>query len=131
MCIILTVSLTNGQLRCRGDDEIDEQQIQRLRRRQEARAIGSTVLMKDMSKALNNIVMVGQLGLSLIMPILLCMAACWFLTSRFGLGTWVYLPGFILGIGSSFMTAYKVYLAEVNRNKKEDGKKRTAFNRHY
>lgn len=75
--------------------------------------------------------MVGQLGLSLVMPVLMCMAVCWFLTSRFGFGTWVYIPGFILGIGASFMTAYKVYLAEMNRNRKDDKKKRAAFNRHY
>ena len=56
--------------------------------------------MKDLGKALSNIAYIGQLGLSLIMPLLLMMLLCWVLTSKAGLGDWVYIPGFILGIGS-------------------------------
>lgn len=87
--------------------------------------------MKDWSKALQNITMIGQLGLSLVMPVLMCLAACWLLTSKLGWGLWVYIPGFILGLGASFMTAYKVYLAEERRGRKDKDEHPIAFNRHY
>lgn len=87
--------------------------------------------MKDWSRALNHIVMIGQLGFSLVVPVLMCLGLCWLLTDRFGLGSWIYIPGFILGIGASFMTAYKVYLAEVKRSSREEEKPHKAFNRHY
>ena len=87
--------------------------------------------MKDWSRALQNITMVGQLGLSLVMPVLMCLAVCYLLTSNLGCGAWIYIPGFILGLGASFMTAYKVYLSEERRNRKDGEHKPTAFNRHY
>ncbi len=90
--------------------------------------------MKDLGKALSNIAYIGQLGLSLIMPLLLMMLLCWVLTSKAGLGDWVYIPGFILGIGAGFMTAYKFYQEQEKKSKKHDGKKSstgTAFNRHH
>ena len=61
-------------------------------------------------RILNNIALVGQFGLSLIMPLLICTFLCYFLVSRQIAGAWVFIPGFILGIGASFMTAYKFYL---------------------
>lgn len=86
------------------------------------------------SKALSNIALIGQLGLSLIMPLLMMLALCWFLTDRLGWGTWVYIPGFILGLGAGFMTGYKVYLSEKSKADKEkdrDQNTGTAFNRHH
>ncbi len=85
--------------------------------------------MRDLSRFMRNLSLIGQLGLSLVTPVLMCLAVCYLLTSRCGLGNWVYLPGFILGLGSSFMTAYKVYLSAMKKNPKE--KEKTAFNRHY
>lgn len=45
------------------------------------------------------------------MPVLLCLFLCWLIVSKTGAGNWVYLIGFFFGIGGSFMTAYKVWLA--------------------
>ena len=83
----------------------------------------------EWSEILKHLTLLSQLGLTLIMPVLLCMGACWLLTSKIGLGGWVYIPGFILGIGASCTTAYKVYLSVMRRqeNKKRDG---VNFNRH-
>lgn len=75
--------------------------------------------------------MVGQLGLSLVMPVLMCLAVCYLLVSKLGWGIWIYIPGFILGLGASFMTAYKVYLAEERRGRKDGDQRPAAFNRHY
>ncbi len=84
---------------------------------------------KTRSEILKNITLIGQLGLSFIMPTLICVLVCAYLNTQKGVGGWVYIPGFILGIGSSFMTAYKFYKANVSKEK-EDKKKRVSFNRH-
>ena len=70
---------------------------------------------------LNNLALIGQFGLSLVIPVILCVLGCFFLVSRGLTGAWIYIPGFILGIGASFMTAYKFYLYAVNgkQNKKK------------
>ncbi|MBQ9612714.1 MAG: AtpZ/AtpI family protein [Lachnospiraceae bacterium] len=85
--------------------------------------------MKDWSKILRNLTMLSQLGLSLLMPLLLCMFGCYMLNTRAGVPVWIYIPGMILGLGSSGMTAYKTYLAVMRKEKKTDGS-RTAFNEH-
>lgn len=75
--------------------------------------------------------LLGQLGLSLAMPLLMCLGACYLLCTRLHVGMWVYLPGMILGLGASFMTAYKVYLAVTKKEKKsERGVYERSFNKH-
>lgn len=71
-----------------------------------------------------------QLGLSLVMPLLLCILLCVYLTDRKNVGLWVYIPGFFFGLGGSGMTAYKFYLSEVGKSRKEEKKKKVSFNRH-
>ena len=41
------------------------------------------------------------------------------LTAVFMIGGWIYIPGFIMGLGGSFMTAYKLYLAIMKTQKKK------------
>lgn len=55
------------------------------------------MILKQWSEILRNVTMLSQLGLSFITPLLLCLALCWFITSRTGVGDWVYIPGFSLG----------------------------------
>lgn len=86
--------------------------------------------MKDWMTISRRLVMLGQLGLSLLMPLLLCLLGCYLLTSRLGFGLWIYFPGFILGLGGSFMTAYKLWINVVNKAKKEGEDEAPAFNRH-
>ena len=75
--------------------------------------------------------LLAQLGLSLAMPILMCLGACYLLCTRLGVGLWVYLPGMILGLGASFMTAYKVYLSVTGKEKKQKrGEHEKNYNRH-
>ena len=50
--------------------------------------------MKQWSEILRNVTMLSQLGLSFITPLLLCLALCWFIISKTGVGVWVYIPGF-------------------------------------
>lgn len=86
--------------------------------------------MKNFSDILKNISMLGQLGLTIIIPIILCGLLCWFLTDKVGLGEWVFIPGLILGIGGAFMSGYKFYLAETKKSEKENSKKKVSFNKH-
>ncbi len=88
--------------------------------------------MKQWAEIVKNLSLLTQFGLSLITPLLLCLAVCWLLTSKAGLGGWVYIPGFILGLGGSGMVAYKLYLSVERRQKKEQEKEKdkVSFNRH-
>ena len=87
-------------------------------------------LMKNFSYILKNISMLGQLGLNIIIPIILCGLFCWFLTDKCGVGEWVFIPGLTLGLGAAFMSGYKFYLAETKKNKKDEEKKKVSFNKH-
>ena len=86
------------------------------------------VIMGRMKDIIKYLPLVSQLGLSVIMPILLCVLLCYFLVNRFGVGMWIYIPGFILGIGAGFMTCYKLYKKITDEDKKR--KKRVGFNIH-
>lgn len=79
---------------------------------------------------LRNVTMIGQLGLSLIMPVLLCMFGCYFLTVRLQIGSWIYIPGLVLGIGASATTAWKTYRMIISREKKKEDDRGPSFNRH-
>ena len=77
------------------------------------------------------ITMFTQLGLSLVVPLLICLGICWWLSTRLGVGGWVYIPGFFLGLGGLVMTMYKFYLSVVGKQKKEEKKKKVSFNEHH
>lgn len=53
--------------------------------------------MKGWAHTMSSLSMFSQLGLSLAAPLLLCVLICSWLTGRFGIGTWIYIPGFSLG----------------------------------
>lgn len=86
--------------------------------------------MKYWTDTLKNLSILTQFGLSLVTPLLLCLAGCWWLNSRLGIGTWIFAIGFFFGLGGSGMVAYKLYLFATEKNKKEKKKKKVSFNRH-
>ena len=86
--------------------------------------------MKDWVNISQRLIMLGQLGLSLVMPVLICMGACYLLTSRVGLGLWIYFLGLIFGLGASFMTAYKLWIKVIERERKKGEEEPPAFNSH-
>ena len=86
--------------------------------------------MKQWSEILRNVTMLSQLGLSFITPLLLCLALCWFIISKTGVGGWIYIPGFFFGMGGSGMVAWKLYISVTGKEKKEEKKKPISFNRH-
>ena len=86
---------------------------------------------KDFSKISTQLAMIGQLGLSLIMPLLICIFFCYYLNSRFSVGIWVYIPGFFFGLGGSMTTAYKIYQdIDKKLEKPKRDKDEVSFNRH-
>ena len=86
--------------------------------------------MKDLSKIMTQLTLVGQLGLSLATPLLLCLFVCYLLISKLSAPAWIYIPGFILGIGSSMMTAWKFYTAVISRDNKKKKDSTISFNDH-
>ena len=86
--------------------------------------------MKQWTGIFKQITLLTQFGLSFITPLLLCLAVSWWLSSKMGLGTWVFIPGFFFGMGGSGMVAYKLYLATMKQEKKEKKKDKISFNRH-
>ena len=88
--------------------------------------------MKQWSEILRNVTMLSQLGLSLITPLLLCLAVCWLIVSNTGVGGWIFIPGFFFGMGGSVTVAYKFYLSINKQQMKENKKKKNkiSFNRH-
>lgn len=85
---------------------------------------------QQLRNILRQISMLSQLGISLVVPILICVLFCSWLTTSRGVGGWVFIPGMIFGLGASFMTGYKFYLSEINRQKKDKTKHPVSFNRH-
>ncbi len=81
-----------------------------------------------LSKVFKQLTLLTQFGLSLITPLLLCLLLCWYLTYRFDIGVWVYIIGFFFGLGGSFMTGYKFYLANLSKDRGEKPKR--SFNTH-
>ena len=90
------------------------------------------MILKQWSEILRNVTMLSQLGLSFITPLLLCLALCWFIISKTGVGGWIYIPGFFFGMGGSATVAYKFYLSITAHDKKEkeEEKKKVSFNKH-
>lgn len=86
--------------------------------------------MKQWSDIIKNVSLLTQFGLSLMTPLLFCLGLSWWLCSHFGLGGWIFIPGFFFGLGGSGMVAYKLYLSETLRQKKETKKDKVSFNRH-
>ena len=77
----------------------------------EEKFIKLEVGMKDLAKLSKQLILFTQFGLSVIMPLLLCLLLCWVLTDRMAVGGWIYIPGFFFGLGGSGVTAWKMYLS--------------------
>lgn len=88
--------------------------------------------MRQGAKIWRNLCILSQLGISFITPLLLCLAGCRCLDAKAGLGSWVYIPGFIFGMGGSAAAAHRFYLSILKQQKKEEEKKKqkVSFNRH-
>lgn len=81
-------------------------------------------------KQLKHLVMLGQLGLSVAVPPVLCILASQWLMQRFALGKWIMLLGVLLGLGgaaSGLCSTLRQLKAAADR---EDPPSPTSFNEH-
>ena len=86
--------------------------------------------MNSHSKALQNLLWISQLGVSLITPPLVCIWGAYWLQNHFSLGGWIMILGIILGFGaaaSSGMAFYRMVLRQAKKKEEKHGK---SFNSH-
>ena len=86
--------------------------------------------MKKWTHMWGNIALLSQLGLSLTVPLLICLFICSWICKWSGLGGWVYIPGFLFGLGGSAATAFKLYKSIVGNDEKKRRSRGPSFNRH-
>ncbi|MBR6399626.1 MAG: AtpZ/AtpI family protein [Firmicutes bacterium] len=60
-------------------------------------------MMKDIAKVLG---LITQLGVSMLVPILICLFAGVFLDRRLGTSPWIMTVGIILGVAAGFRSVY-------------------------
>lgn len=87
--------------------------------------------MKHWNSVFRQLSMLSQMGLSLMMPLLLCLLGSYWLNTRFHVGSWIYLPGFFFGLGGSFATAYKIYQSIMKETERKNEKRCPSYNRHH
>ena len=87
---------------------------------------------KRFSQMMRHLTLLTQLGFSLVTPLMICLGLCWWLTARFSLGGWVYIPGFFFGLGGSATTAVKMYqmITAADKKDQEAPDRPVSFNRH-
>jgi apolipoprotein N-acyltransferase len=86
--------------------------------------------MNKLYKMLENLVWVGQLGFSLLFPLVCFLAGCWWLNTHLGVGSWVYIPGLLLGLavgGCTFWQFAKQWLKQVDKSEEH---RPPGFNQH-
>ncbi|MDO4939384.1 MAG: AtpZ/AtpI family protein [Lachnospiraceae bacterium] len=83
---------------------------------------------KDVKNVFNTLPLVSQLGISLVVPLVFCLLICYWLTNRFSIGSWVYIPGIVFGLGAFVSTCYRIYKKETDAA--GNSKKPLGFNEH-
>lgn len=89
--------------------------------------------MKDINKVFEYLIYVGQLGLDLIMPSLLCLGGAWFLNTRFGWGIWIYFVALFFGLAAGGKTFWRFYKKVVMKDVKKpdlDKPEKVSFSKH-
>lgn len=85
--------------------------------------------MKGWYKALEDLVWLTQLGLSMLLPLLLCLGGAWWATNRWNWPLWVYLPAIFLGLAAGAQSFWQFAKERMTRAKKERPR-RMGFNSH-
>lgn len=71
-----------------------------------------------------------QLGLSMLLPLVVCLWGCSWLTSHAGVGGWVYLPGVLVGLGCGAATFRRFARMMLKRAERTKSDRPAGFNRH-
>lgn len=72
----------------------------------------------SLGKNLKYLAFVTQIGITMLTPVALCMAAAIYLTRTFGIGQWLIILGILLGIFAGMLNVYKLIMSALK--KKDD-----------
>lgn len=85
--------------------------------------------MKELYKVLEDLVWLTQLGLNLLMPLVLCLGACWWAVNQWAWPMWLYLPAIALGLASGGQNFWRFAQERLKRAASETPR-RIGFNTH-
>lgn len=85
---------------------------------------------KPKSNIMKNLVYLTQMGMSLAMPLVICIAGSAWLKDKFELGGWVVILGIVLGIGSMAVTL-RDYVISFSRKAQKSTKEQTSWNKRW
>lgn len=85
--------------------------------------------MNGLYKALEDLVWLTQLGLTMLLPLVLCLGGCWWAVGHWGWPLWVYLPVVLLGLAAGAQNFW-VFAKEHLKKAEKDKPRRVGFNTH-
>ena len=75
---------------------------------------------KFIRDSLKGFVFVGQLGLNIVTPVVVMLAAAYFASHYLGWGGWVVPVSLVIGLLTAFSTAKGFFAKETEKNKKQE-----------
>lgn len=75
--------------------------------------------MKGWYKALEDLVWLTQLGLNMLLPLVLCLAGCWWAVEHWGWPEWLFLPAVGLGLAAGAQNFWVFCKERLERSKHE------------
>lgn len=85
--------------------------------------------MKGLYKVLEDLVWLTQLGLTMLLPLVMCLGGCWWAVTRWGWPMWLYLPAVLLGLAAGGQNFWVFARGRLRRAQK-DQNRRVDFNHH-
>ena len=92
-------------------------------------ALGGKTALKGWYKALEDLVWLTQLGLNMLLPLVLCLAGCWWAVERWNWPEWLFLPAVGLGLAAGAQNFW-VFCKERLERSKHEKNHRVGFNSH-
>lgn len=86
--------------------------------------------MQSFVKALRNLAWMTQMGMSVAVPLVLCILSSAWLKNRFDLGGWIFIPGIFLGLGGAVSGLWSCLNAMQHTAQEDDGDFPISFNEH-
>ena len=90
---------------------------------------GAAQNLKGWYKALEDLVWLTQLGLNMLLPLVLCLAGCWWAVEHWGWPEWLFLPAVGLGLAAGAQNFW-VFCKERLERSKHEKNHRVGFNSH-
>ena len=78
---------------------------------------GAAQNLKGWYKALEDLVWLTQLGLNMLLPLVLCLAGCWWAVEHWGWPEWLFLPAVGLGLAAGAQNFWVFCKERLERSK--------------